>query len=64
MLGVDEIEIDDTFLGLKRRSKYFTNIKEDRMIRDKQESYQKKDDKEHQSFFVIYLGLQREGKRY
>ena len=58
MLGIDEIEMDDTFLGLKHRHKHFLNIKQNRAIRDRQASYHEKGDKDHHSLFIAYLGLQ------
>ena len=62
LLGIDEVDIDDSLLSLEYRHKNFVNFKKNRIIVDKQSTYNYYDD--NTTFFLTYIGLQKEGQSY
>ena len=55
LLGIDEVEIDDSLLGLEYRKKNFVNFKKNRALVDMQETYSITED--NMTFLVTYIGL-------
>lgn len=62
LLGIDEVEIDDSLLGLSFRKKNFVNFKGSRLIVDKSKHYHKTDD--NIPLLITYVGLQTRGRRH
>jgi hypothetical protein len=64
MIGIDEIDLNDSLLGISHRKKNFLNFKNNRKLIDKQEKYSVNKDRDNLTLLVTYIGLHSKGIRY
>ena len=64
MMGIDEIDLSDSLFGLSHRLKKFINFKNNRQLKDKQDKYSVKKDRDNLNLLVTYIGIQSQCIRY